>query len=139
MTDSSLHSSNPAVLAFPTGNGGLAETGAIARVLASPSTSEFVRRWLSGAIGRDPVLAYHEAVTLAGMLELLTCEEARSWLLPALTAALQQDPAAGFAAALDIAQALRPAAMALKGGEDADGGLCLREPANSRGPSIDQR
>jgi len=120
MTDSSLHSSNPAVLAFPTGNGGLAETGAIARVLASPSTSEFVRRWLSGAIGRDPVLAYHEAVTLAGMLELLTCEEARSWLLPALTAALQQD-------------------LALKGGEDADGGLCLREPANSRGPSIDQR
>jgi len=131
MTDSSLHSSNPAaVLAFPTGKDGLAETGAIARILASPSTNEFVRRWLSGAVGRDPVLAYHEAVTLAGMLELLTCEEARDWLLPALTAALEQDPAAGFAAALDIAQALKPAAMALKGVEDADMGLCLREPAN---------
>jgi len=131
MTDSSLHSSNPAaVLAFPTGNGALAETGSIARLLASPSTNEFVRRWLSGALGRDPVLAYHEAVTLAGMLELLTCEEARSWLLPALTAALAQDPAAGFAAALDIAQALKPAAMALNGIEDADRDLCLREPAN---------
>ena len=131
MTDSSLHSSNPAaVLAFPTGKDGLAETGTIARILASPSTNEFVRRWLSGAIGRDPVLAYHEAATLAGMLELLTCEEARSWLLPALTAALEHDPAAGFAGALDIARALKPAAMALTQAEDADGGLCLREPAN---------
>lgn len=140
MTDSLHHSTNPAaVLAFPAGNGGVVEAGTIARLLASSSTDEFVRRWLSQAIGRDPVLAYHEAVTLAGMLELLTCEEARAWLLPALSAALQQDPAPGFAAAVDIAEALRPAAMALTGDHDTDIDLRLPEPANSRGPSVDRR
>jgi hypothetical protein len=141
MTDSSLHGKNPAavLVAFPTGDGERVETGAIAHILASPHTSEFVRRWLAGAVGRDPVLAYHEAVTLAGMLELLTCEEARDWLLPALTAALQQDPAGGFAAALDIAAALKPAAMALMSLQDGDPDMHLPEPANSRGASSDLR
>ncbi|MDB5361128.1 MAG: hypothetical protein JWO51_2425 [Rhodospirillales bacterium] len=138
MTDSSPQGTNPAaVLSFPAGGDGLVETGAIARILASPRTDEFVRRWLAGTVGRDPVLAYHEAVTLAGVLELLTCQEAQAWLLPAMTAALQQDPATGFAAALDIAAALKPAAMARRGMPDMD--ICLPEPANSRGPSPDRR
>ena len=141
MTDSSLHGQDPAAVlaAFQTGDGEPVETGMIARILASPHTSEFVRRWLAGAAGRDPVLAYHEAVTLAGMLELLACEEARDWLLPAIRAALQQDPGAGFAAALDIAAALKPAAMALKSVQDTDMEMYLPEPANSRRPSTDRR
>ena len=139
MTDSFPHGKDPAavLVAFQTGDGEPVETGAIARILASPHTSEFVRRWLAGAVGRDPVLAYHEAVTLAGMLELLSCEEARDWLLPAMTAALQQDPGAGFAAALDIATALKPAAMALKSLQDMD--MHVPEPANNRGNSADLR
>ena len=141
MTDSSLHGKTPAavLVAFPTGDGEPVETGAIAHILASPHTSEFVRRWLAGAAGRDPVLAYHEAVTMAGILELLTCEEARDWLLPAITAALQQDPGAGFAAALDIAAALKPAAAALMSLQDSGLEMHVPEPANSRGSSSDLR
>jgi len=139
MTDSSLHGKKPAavLVAFPTGDGEPVETRAIAHILASPETSAFVRRWLDGALGRDPVLAYHEAVTLVGMLELLACEEARDWLLPALTAALQQPPDASFAAALEIAAALKPAA--LMNLRDDDPEMHLPEPANSRGPSSDLR
>lgn len=136
MTDSSLHGTKPAAepLAFPVERGEPTETGPIARILAAPETSEFVRTWLGAAAGRDPLLAYHEAVTLAGMLELLTCDEARAWLLPALRAALRQDTGAALAAALDIAQALRPAAMVLQ-----ELGLRMPEPANNRGASADQR
>ena len=104
-----------------------AETGTIARILAAPGTADYVRTWLAAALGRDPVLAYQEAATLAGMLELLTCEEARDWLLPALAAALSQDPEAAFAASLEIAAALKPAAQALDGVA-----RHLPEPANSQ-------
>jgi len=109
------------------------ETGPIARMLAAPDTSEYLRTWLGVAAGRDPLLAYHEAVTLASVLELLACEEARAWLLPAMRAALRQNPEAAFADALDIARALKPAAAALE-----QMGLRLPEPANSQRPSAEQ-
>lgn len=104
------------------------ESGMIAGILAAPGTSDFVRTWLRAALGRDPLLAYQEAATLAGMLELLTCEEARAWLVPALAAALRADPESVFVDALEIAQALKPAAMALQRLE-----LRLPEPANCPG------
>jgi len=59
--------------------------------------------------------------------------------LPALTAALQQDPGAGFAAALDIAAALKPAAAALMSLQDSGLEMHVPEPANSRGSSSDLR
>jgi hypothetical protein len=141
MTDSFLLGTHPAteLLAFPAADGHPIETGAIARLLASPQTSDFVRRRLAVAAGRDPVLAYHEAMTLAGMLEVLACEEAREWLLPAMTEALGQEPEAAFIAAVEIAEALKPAAMALKGIRDEDMGMHLPEPANSRGTPADRR
>jgi hypothetical protein len=130
MTDSSLHGTKPAAapLAFPVEPGEPVGTGPIARILAAPGTSDYVRTWLGIAAGRDPLLAYHEAVTLAGMLELLSCEEAQAWLLPALRAALRQDTDAAFAATLDIVQALKPAAIVLQ-----EMGLRMPEPANNRG------
>jgi hypothetical protein len=136
MTDSSLHGTKPAAqpIAFPVEPGEPVETGPIARILAAPETDEYVRSWLGVAAGRDPLLAYHEALTLAGMLELLTCEEAQAWLLPALKAALRQDTDAAFAATLDIAKALKPAAMVLR-----EMGLRLPEPANNRWASGDPR
>lgn len=134
MTDSSPHGTNPAatLLAFPASDVEPVETGAIAQILASPDTSDYVRRWLGAAVGRDPVLAYHEATALLGILELLACEDACAWLLPAMAAALQGDPRQAFLAAVDIAAALQPAAMALQ-----EMGICLPEPANNRGASID--
>jgi len=99
-------------------------------MLAASGTSPFVRTWLAAALGRDPRLAYGEATALAGMLELLACEEASEWLRPALSAALAEEPADGLAAALDIALALKPAAAALDALEP---GLRLPEPANHRG------
>jgi hypothetical protein len=130
MTDSYLHGTNPtsALIAFPGADREPVGTGEIARILAAPDTSDYVRTWLAATLRRDPLLAYHEAATLAGMLELLNCEEARAWLLPAMKAALQQAPATGLADVLDIATALKPAAMALQ-----ELGMNLPEPANNRG------
>jgi hypothetical protein len=110
-----------------------AETGTIARILASPATSDYVRTWLKAALDRDPLLAYQEAATLAGMLELLSCEEARAWLLPALTAGLHQDPEVAFRAALDMAAVLKPAAMVLQELEERP-----PEPANCRGVPVER-
>jgi hypothetical protein len=104
------------------------ETGTIARILGAPETTDYVRTWLKAALARDPMMAYQEAATLAGMLELLSCAEARAWLLPALAAATQQDPDAAFLDAIEIAEALKPAAMALEQLEHR-----LPEPANCRG------
>jgi hypothetical protein len=121
MTDSSFQGTKPATapIAFPV------ETGPIARLLSAPGTSDFVRTWLGAAAGRDPLLAYNEAATLVGMLELLSCDEAQAWLLPALKAALRQDTEEAFVAAVEIAQALQPAAAVLR-----EMGLDLPEPAN---------
>ncbi|HEV2678183.1 MAG TPA: hypothetical protein VGV37_26890 [Aliidongia sp.] len=130
MVDSLPHGTAPATA--PHGRSGKRgqpiETGGIARILAAPDTSGYVRTWLGAALERDPMLAYQEAATLVGMLELLTCGEARAWLAPALAAALAQEPEAAFTASLEIAQALKPAAMVLQRMEQA-----MPEPANSRG------
>jgi len=129
MTDSFLPGTNPAsaLIAFPRTDKESIETGEIARILAAPDTNDYVRTWLGATLRRDPLLAYHEAATLAGMLELLNCEEARAWLLPAMRAALQQEPAVALADALDIAAALKPAATALQ-----ELGMHLPAPANNR-------
>jgi hypothetical protein len=121
MTDSPHYGTKQATapIAFPV------DAGSIARLLSAPGTNEFLRVWLGAAAGRDPVLAYNEAATLAGMLELLGCEEAQAWLLPALKAALRQDTETSLLAAVDIVQALRPAAAMLQ-----EMGMNLPEPAN---------
>jgi hypothetical protein len=124
MADSFSHGPPPAKASL----GAPAETGTIARILAAPDTAEYVRTWLAAALERDPLLAYQEAATLVGMLELLTCGEAGAWLRPALADALRQDSEAVFPAALEIARALKPAAMVLQQIERR-----LPEPANSRG------
>ncbi|GGF22878.1 hypothetical protein GCM10011611_31190 [Aliidongia dinghuensis] len=133
MVDSAPYGTPPA--ADQSGSGkeqdgrfGGTETGGIARLLAAPDTSDYVRTWLGAALGRDMVLAYQEAATLAGILELLACDEAKAWLLPALTAALAGDPATAFDETIEIARALRPAALVMQDLEQ-----CLPEPANSHG------
>lgn len=130
MVDSAPYGTTPATtpIGLAVDRSHPAGTGAIAGILAAPETSAFVRTWLGAALGRDPVLAYQEAATLAGMLELLTCEEARTWLVPALADALRADPETVFIDSLEVARALKPAAMVLQ---------CLErrlpEPANCAG------
>ena len=103
------------------------ESGMVARILADAGTPDFVRTWLGAALGRDPLLAYREAATLAGILELLSCEEAQAWLRPALVAALGRDPEQAFQEVVEVAAALKPAAMVLEALEQG-----LPEPANSQ-------